>query len=87
MLYSFFPTKMLGVALPFGFATPTFIIEPVLFGPNWCFCYAALFCNAPLRSSLFTISIAMSAFQWRAELLDSPGQLTPRTAFAPLQRQ
>jgi hypothetical protein len=31
MLYSFFLNlqKMLGVALPFGFATPTFIIEPV----------------------------------------------------------
>ena len=30
MLYSFFLNlqKMLGVALPFGFATPTFIIEP-----------------------------------------------------------
>ena len=31
MLYSFFPTKMLGVALPFGFATPTFIIEPLFY--------------------------------------------------------
>ena len=31
MLYSFFLNlqKMLGVALPFGFATPTFIIEPI----------------------------------------------------------
>ena len=35
MLYSFFLhlTKMLGVAQPFGFATPTFIIEPKNTGP------------------------------------------------------
>ena len=36
MLYSFFLhlTKMLGVAQPFGFATPTFIIEPKLTAKN-----------------------------------------------------
>jgi hypothetical protein len=34
MLYSFLlhKQKMLGVALPSGIATPTFIIEPLLFG-------------------------------------------------------
>lgn len=38
MLYSFFLNlqKMLGVALPFGFATPTFIIEPKEI--EICFC-------------------------------------------------
>ena len=40
-----------------------------------------------LRSSLFTISIAMSAFQWGAELLDPPGKLTPAHRFCSLQRQ
>jgi hypothetical protein len=49
MLYSFFLNlqKMLGVALPFGFATPTFIIEPVLFDLTGAFVMQRYFATRP----------------------------------------